>query len=553
MTRECTDTTATSCLTGTTGNTYTYDKVGNLKTATEADTTTAYAYDAGDQLLSTTTGTATTNYTYDADGNQTQDDDGTYTYDPAGRLKTATIGTNNYAFTHDADGNRTAVKKNNTLAGTSLWDINNALPQIATDTNATGTTVADYHYDPDGTARSMDRTAGAYYFTQDRQNSVSTVYDAAGTDNYRYTYNPWGKPTGKATITGGQTSPYGYTGQYNDPYLPDRLQLRARSYDTDQRRFTTQDPIPAAADNPNQSPYNYADNNPANLADPTGQCPMCIGALIGSVVSGSVYAFTHQDDFDWGDFAASTAQGAVIGAVGGFLAPAGTALASQLGLQGGRALGVAVVTDAAIGMGLTWAINTALCEPTTPTDLLVGAVTGGLNGLVGPVWNALKGGPKSPGLVLDLPQLPSMRGSAGAKKPPPAVEVHDAPLGWTHGGQLSQAEAMVDDFALTNHSSRTNTRTYVGGYNTETGQIALASSGGRFPGYSYCAEGNVCFALGGDASKIIFTNAKTVEKVNGVKVPQLKPVCVRCQNDYDPSQFIPGVTPEQGGRWEGFN
>ncbi|MFG3165088.1 RHS repeat-associated core domain-containing protein [Streptomyces sp. NPDC048232] len=394
MTRTCTDTTATSCLTGTVGSTYTYtyDKVGNLKTAAEAGKSTTYGYDAGDQLSTTTTGSATTSYTYDADGNQTKDDDGTYTYDPAGRLKTATIGTSNYAFTHDADGNRTSVKKNNTLAGTSLWDINNAVPQIATDTNASGAAVADYHYDPDGTARSMDRTAGTYYFTQDRQNSVSTVYDAAGKDNYRYTYSPWGKPTGKATITDGQTSPYGYTGQYTDPYLPDRLQLRARSYDTDQRRFTTQDPIPAAADNPNQSPYNYADNDPANLSDPTGQCPMCIGAGIGAVLSGSVYALTHRDDFDWGDFAAATATSAAVGAVGGFLAPAGTALATQLGLQGGRALGVAVVTDAAIGAGLTWAINTALCQPTTPTDLLIGAATGGLGNLIKPVWSSLKTG-----------------------------------------------------------------------------------------------------------------------------------------------------------------
>ncbi|MBZ6205818.1 RHS repeat protein [Streptomyces olivaceus] len=392
MTRTCADTTATSCLTGTAGSTYTYDKVGNLKTAAEAGKSTTYAYDAGDQLSTTTTGSATTSYTYDADGNQTKDDDGTYTYDPAGRLKTATIGTSNYAFTHDADGNRSTVKKNNALAGTSLWDINNALPQIATDANASGTTVADYHYDPDGTARSMDRTAGTYYFTQDRQNSVSTVYDAAGKDNYRYTYGPWGKPTGKATITGGQTSPYGYTGQYTDPYLPDRLQLRARSYDADQRRFTTQDPIPAAADNPNQSPYNYADNDPANLSDPTGQCPMCIGAGIGAVLSGSVYALTHRDDFDWGDFAAATATGAAVGAVGGFLAPAGTALATQLGLQGGRALGVAVVTDAAIGAGLTWAINTALCQPTTPTDLLIGAATGGLGNLIKPVWSSLRTG-----------------------------------------------------------------------------------------------------------------------------------------------------------------
>ncbi|WP_437073864.1 DUF6531 domain-containing protein [Streptomyces sp. enrichment culture] len=555
LTRHCTDTSATSCLTGGPGATYTYDKVGNLKTKTENGATTSYTHDAGDQLLSSTAAGVTTSYTYDADGNQTKDDDGTYTYDAAGRIKTATIGTNNYAFTHDADGNRTTVKNNNALARTSRWDIVGALPQVATDTNASGALIADYHYDPDGTARAMDRPAGPYYFTQDRQNSVNTVYDAAGTDNYRYTYSPWGVPTGKATITGGQTSPLGYAGQYRDQFIPDRLQLRARSYDTAQHRFTTLDPIAAAADNPNQSPYNYADNDPTNLADPTGNCPMCIGAGIGAFLSGGVYALTHRDDFDWGDFAAATAQGAAVGAVGGFLAPAGTALATQLGLSGGRALAVAAVTDAAIGMGLTWAINTAQCQPTTPTDLLVGALTGGLNALVGPAWNGLKGlFSRSPnaGLTLDLPHQPTIRGPAGARGRPHVVEVYDAPPGWTPAGQLAQAEGMVDDFAVRNYSNRTNTRTYVGGYNTETGQIAVASSGGRWPGYSLCAEGNVCMALGGDASKVVFTNAKTVEKVKGVKTALPKPVCVKCQNDYDPSQFIDGVKVEPGGRWEGL-
>src|SRR5205823_5350734 len=74
MTRTCTDTSATSCLTGTTGTSYSYDKVGNLKTAASSSSTTAYGYDVGDQLLSTTSGTTTTSYTYDADGNQSKDD-----------------------------------------------------------------------------------------------------------------------------------------------------------------------------------------------------------------------------------------------------------------------------------------------------------------------------------------------------------------------------------------------------------------------------------------------------------------------------------------------
>ncbi|WP_406168701.1 DUF6531 domain-containing protein [Streptomyces sp. NBC_00996] len=392
MTRACTDTSATSCLTGTSGSTYTYDKVGNLKTAVDSGSTTTYAYDAGDHLSSTTVGSTTTSYTYDADGNQTKDGSETYAYDPVGRVKSATIGSNTFSFLYDADGNRTVSKKNSALTRTSRWDIVGALPQIATDTNSSGALIADYRYDPDGTARSMDRTDGTYSFTHDRQNSVSAVYDAAGVDNYHYTYDAWGNFTGKATITGGRSSIFGYTGQYKDQYLPHRLLLRARSYDTTQRRFTTQDPVPAAPDSPNQSAYNYADNDPANLSDPSGNCPMCIGAVIGGVVSGGVYAFTHHDDFDWGDFAAATGEGAVVGAVGGFLAPAGTSLATQLGLSGGRALGVATVTDAAIGMGFTWAINTAQCQPTTPTDLLAGAVTGGFGNLIKPVWGVFRSG-----------------------------------------------------------------------------------------------------------------------------------------------------------------
>ncbi|MGW5852467.1 FG-GAP-like repeat-containing protein [Streptomyces sp. NPDC055254] len=354
--------------------------------------TTNSAYDTGDRLTSTTTGTEATGYTYDDDGNQLTDGNETYTYDPVGRIKTAAVGADTYAFTYDSDGNRTTTKKNNTLTSTSRWDINNPLAQLATDTDATGALVADYQYDPDGTARSMDRTAGKYYFAQDRQNSVSTVYDAAGTDNYRYTYNPWGKTTGTATVTGGQTSPFGYTGQYKDQTLPDRLQLRARSYDPAQQRFTTADPVSAPLASPNRSAYNYANNDPTNLSDPSGACPMCIGAGIGAVFSAGIYAYTHQDDFNWRDFAAATAKGALIGAGAGFLAPAGAGLAATLGLSGGRALAVAAITDAGIGAAFSWFINTAQCQPTTPTDLLIGALSGGFAPLVKPALSSLKSG-----------------------------------------------------------------------------------------------------------------------------------------------------------------
>ncbi|MEU7604914.1 RHS repeat-associated core domain-containing protein [Streptomyces sp. NPDC041003] len=553
--RMCGDTSATaSCLaTPTAGAFYAYDPVGNLKTAQASGTTTTYNYDDADRLSSSTAGTTTKSYTYDDDGNQLTDGNETYTYDPVGRVKTAAIGANTFAFTHDADGNRTTTKKNGALTGTSRWDVNNPLAQLATDTDATGALLADYQYDPDGTARSMDRTAGTYYFAQDRQNSVATVYDATGTDNYRYSYSLWGYPTATATISGGQTSPFGYTGQYKDQTLPDRLQLRARSYDPVQRRFTTTDPVPATPGSPNHSAYNYVGNDPLNLSDPSGACPMCIGAGIGAAFGGGIYALTHQDDFSWRDFAIATGKGAVIGAGAGFLAPAGASLATTLGLTGGRALAVAALTNAAVGAAYTWAINTAQCQPTTPADLLLGAAGGAVSSLLGPAWRSVKGffgstGSNS-GQTIERLVLPTKRGWPGAKKPPPVVEIHPAPPNWNGQSRLAEADEMVKEFALRSYSKKANTRTFAGAYNARTGEISLASSGGRYPGASYCAEGNACWALGGDASDIMFTNAWTVKKVNGSLVASPKPVCIECQVDYDPGSFISGIQPADGGRW----
>ncbi|MEN8655448.1 RHS repeat-associated core domain-containing protein [Streptomyces sp. 21So2-11] len=566
--RNCTDTTATSCLTGTTGSTYKYDPVGNIKTSATGATTTTNTYDAADQLKQSVTGTTTTAFGYDADGNQTKDGSDTYVFDPAGRVKSATIGANAYTFLNDADGNRTTTKKNGALDRTTRWDSNNQLPLIAADSNGAGTLLGQYQYGPDGAPQSMGRSATAdFYFTHDQQSSVQGVYDTTGTENYRYSYSPWGKATGTAGTGTKQTSPFGFTGQSTDPSLPDRLLLRARSYDTAQGRFTSTDPIPAGAGNLNQAPYNYADNDPVNLSDPSGLCPLCIsaavGGVLGGIIGGATYALTHEGDFQWGDFAASTGKGALIGVGAGLLAPVGGGFAASLGLSGGRALATAATVNAGIGMGYTWGVNTVQCQPTTPFDLLLGGLGGGLGTLIGPAWNGLKGlfagapGAARPGgLTLDFPPYgPSVRGPASAKKGPNVLETSTAPPGWTHAGQLKQAESMLEGYALKNYSSKHSGRTYVGGYNTQTGEIAIGSSGGKFPGVSYCAEGNVCYALGGDATKIRFTNAYTVKKGEGANlIVKKKPVCVNCQADYpSPFQFQPGVQHDSPGPWDAQN
>ncbi|MFD9398220.1 RHS repeat-associated core domain-containing protein [Streptomyces sp. NPDC060011] len=398
LTQACTDTVATtSCLDGTSGTTYGYDKVGNLATSKTGTTTVTNTFDAADQLTKRVSGTTTTIPTYDADGNLTKDAAGTYSYDAASRIKSATVGANSFTFGYDADGNRVTSNKNGTLDRTTRWDVNNRLAQIATDTSSTGALIADYNYNPAGIPQAVNQTTGVFYLLHDRHESVRSVNDATGKETYTYSYSPWGETTGKASTTNGQTSIFGYTGQYKDPYLTGRLALRARSYDPATARFATTDPVPASESSTSPSPYAYANNDPVNQADPSGNCPLCasagIGAAFGAVLEGGIYSFQHRNSgFTWGGLAKASAEGALTGALAGALMPGvGNAAARGLGLSGGRAIATSTIVNAGVGAAFSWGINEVHCRPTGPWDLIIGAAGGGSTSLLGPAFSWFKG------------------------------------------------------------------------------------------------------------------------------------------------------------------
>ncbi|MER8188653.1 DUF6531 domain-containing protein [Kitasatospora sp. NPDC094015] len=373
--------------------TYTYDKVGNRLTQTDAYGTTTSTYDAADQLTKTTTGSASTTYSYDADGNTTsvktpyQDqiiasgttltagtvvasnnarlimqadgnlvlfaidtglsvwssgtaghpgahatmqtdgnlvvadttgttlwssgtpantgalakvqDDGnfvlydtankaiwssktyrdalaihatTYTYDAAGH-PTTIVGKQTFTITYDADGNRVATKTNGALSRTLTWDINNPLPQIATETNGSGALISDYSYDPLGLPQSQHNPSGPYYYHHDWLGSITDVTNSAGAQQTRTAYDPYGR-SGTTTVAGGApNAPFGFAGQYNDPVLPGKQYLRAREYDTATGRFTSRDPLPAPTAAAYGSAYSYAADAPTVYTDPSGMTP----------------------------------------------------------------------------------------------------------------------------------------------------------------------------------------------------------------------------------------------------------------------------------------
>lgn len=118
---------------------------------------------------------------------------------------------------------------------------------------------------------------------------------------------------------------------------------------------------------------------------------------------------------------------------------------------------------------------------------------------------------------------------------------------------------MVPDFAIKNaKGNQPRSRAYVGGYNLETGDIGLASSGGGAapggigPTCSWCAEGNLVGALGGDPELVRLTHAyEVVMQEDGSFTVKVKPVCERCQSDFpNRSYFVEGITHEPGGDWD---
>jgi RHS repeat-associated protein len=136
--------------------------------------------------------------------------------------------------------------------------------------------------------------------------------------------NHLGVPLATTDAGGNAVTPGGYTqlaypGQMKT--LPDLWYNRHRDFDPSTGRYVQADPIGLAG---GDNPYSYADGNALKYVDPSGECPWCIGIVVGAAIEVGIQAYenyesgkdvTNPDCYNWRDVGVAGAVGAFGGGV----------------------------------------------------------------------------------------------------------------------------------------------------------------------------------------------------------------------------------------------
>ncbi len=246
----------TNRLTSATGESYSYDAVGN-RTASHLGGT----YTTG--VVNRLSSTAAASYTYDANGSMTGKTVGStnwiYGWDRENRMVSAGNGTDSVSYSYDALGRR--IKR---TQGTTVEKYtHDGEDVVLDDANANITT---YQNGPgvDNKLKFSDGTTTAKFYMKDHLGSTIGTASASGTHQDAVTYDSFGNPSSNT-----YRWRYQFTGRERDPFTG--LQFsRARFYDPQIGRFVSEDPIGL---NGGINLYGYVNNNPQNFTDPSGQLP----------------------------------------------------------------------------------------------------------------------------------------------------------------------------------------------------------------------------------------------------------------------------------------
>jgi len=181
---------------------YAYDSVGNLSSLTTSNS--SFDYFPPTEELKTYTSNNLNQYsqvnaqsfTYDGNGNLTTDGLNTYTFNVINKLVSATTAQHTVTFEYDALGKRLAK----TVDGTRTEYVYDG-PQCIAEYDQSGSIVRRYIYGPLFDCPIVMQTGGStYFYHQDRNGSVIALSNAAGERVETFTYSAFGLPNQTSSL-----------------------------------------------------------------------------------------------------------------------------------------------------------------------------------------------------------------------------------------------------------------------------------------------------------------------------------------------------------------
>ncbi len=320
---------------GVAEDSYVYDKIGNITqfvSTNDPDKSKSYAYDAIERLTAMKSALETEDFSYDANSNRltynsSKQGKVSYEYDYASnRLQTYQDSNKKNSVSHDKNGNITAlgdlsfsydvfnnliaVKKNsqpvasyqynsnnqrvtklvNGVSTLFVYDINGKLLEIRQ-----ANSITDIVY-LNGEPIAQLVNGKIYYFVNDALGTPEYLTGANGEKPWSGNIYPF-----KVDASGQVQQDLRFSGQINNSETG-LVYNNAREYVPFLGRYLQADPSGLRGRSFNN--YTYAKNNPVNLLDTTGRCPICIeeeASILGGDLAAGVggegagTSFTQQE------------------------------------------------------------------------------------------------------------------------------------------------------------------------------------------------------------------------------------------------------------------
>ncbi len=245
------------------GLSFTYDRYGNRT----AETQTAGSPPHNSVAVSTATNRITTSgYNYDLSGNMINDGYNSLVYDGENRATNASNGSASATYTYDGNGMR--VKKAVQSGTTTVYAFSGSKVLAEYENGAAPSSpTREYIYAGAALVAKIEGSSTIYY--QADQLSVRVTTNSSGTVAGQQGHYPFGE-TWYAQNT---TAKWEYTTYERDAESGNDYAM-AR-YDVNRLgRFLSPDPVGGSGSDPqSMNRYAYVENDPIDLADPTGLCP----------------------------------------------------------------------------------------------------------------------------------------------------------------------------------------------------------------------------------------------------------------------------------------